>query len=62
MLGLGPVSSQPQAASMLAAGFSGQQNNEPSSFDLSLHPLSLRLQLRCQERILGPQIMGQDTE
>lgn len=59
-MGLGPVFSKPQAASMLVAGFPSQKN-EPLLVFVCLLPASVKLQLRCQES-LRAQIMGQDTE
>lgn len=56
-MGLGPVSSQPQAASMLVAGFSSQESNGPLwSYSVSLPSASVRMQLRCHKRA------SQDTE
>lgn len=62
-MGSGPVSSQPQAAFMLVGGFSSHENNGPLwSCSTSLPSASVRLQLRCQERVSRAQVMGQGTE
>lgn len=53
-IGLGPASSQPQAAFILVAGLSSQENNGPLwSWFVSLPSASVRMQLRCQEKIPG---------